>query len=66
MEWVKLTLPQVVIVMLVFLVSRKFHPGFGITGSGFDNKPCKSVEDQYHVGDCVAAKKIACRRGWEW
>jgi len=57
--------------MLVFLVSRKFHPGFGLTGAGFEKyKPnsheCGDLVDQYHAVDCEAAKKIACRRGWEW
>lgn len=57
--------------MLVFLVSRKFHPAFGLTGTGFENykddkDQCKDLVDQYHAVDCDAAKKIACRRGWEW
>ena len=59
--------------MLVFLVSRKFHPSFGLTGVGFEGyknsiDECKNLPTEHHgVSDtCEAAEKIACRRGWEW
>ena len=59
--------------MLVFLVSRKFHAGFGLVGVGYDHYKegsvqCKALKAQYHVTTttCDAAKKVACRRGPEW
>lgn len=63
--------------MLIFLLSRKFHAGFGLVGSSAstnDDAACEALLQQYELdvflpdvsNQCDAAKKMACRRGWEW
>lgn len=63
--------------MLVFLISRKFHPSFGLVGlsaSPDKDATCEVLVQQYELDifltdqahRCDAADKIACRRGWEW
>lgn len=47
-----LTKYQFVITLVMFLVSRKFHPSFGVAGTEFE-------------GDYFA-HKAAQGRGWEW
>lgn len=58
-------------------MSRKFHPNFGLVGTSAstnDSTACNVLVQQYeldiYIPDpnyrCDAAKKIACRRGWEW
>lgn len=61
---------QVLLTFVVFLVSFKFHDGFGLTAWAFstdaEKDECAKFVTEYQAGSCSQAKKMACRRGWEW
>lgn len=61
---------QVILTFVIFLVSFKFHDGFGLTAWTFstaaEENECAKFVTEYHAGSCSQAKKMACRRGWEW
>lgn len=60
--------------MLIYLISRKFHPSFGLVGKQYRpdlNPPdldpiCVNYILVNGVDDCEAAYRLQCRRGWEW
>ncbi|KIV98197.1 hypothetical protein PV10_01874 [Exophiala mesophila] len=59
MTWIGIgMLVQVVVSLVVFLVSKKFHPSFGVPGTEL------RLDDAVSGGD--EAARLACRRGWEW
>lgn len=49
---------KVVVSLVIFLVSKKFHPSFGASGTELRLDSNVSGRDE--------AARLACRRGWEW